>query len=515
MLRDLLPEGLLNIRGVLSIAVTTTLVLALYRRWKATRELRLPFLKFEDGDDSRQRYVTESGKLLSLGYEKYLKHGQAFSMRNYIDELGPQVYLPLKYLDQFKAAPESQLSFPYFSELLFSQNEIGMAKVTEEASHVMRTDLIRNLPTIIAGVKDECSAIFEKLIPRTSDWTPVIPYPIFAFAMARLSARVIAAPELGRNDEWLGICISFTQKSMEAAHALRASWPAYTRWAARYFSPAVKTVLADRKRATELLTPVLAVRRQASKLPVEKRPRFNDGVQWLMEHYDAQNRKLTPEILAEHELFLAVASIHSSSAIALSVLYDLLDERNLDAKNSIIEEISTVTKEYSNWTRPAVAKLIKLDSFIKESQRLHFMGHARVTRAARVPYTFADGLHLPKGTMAQILHSGPQMDPEFYEDPETFDPWRFLRKRETIDPYKFQFASLSNIETTFGAGFHACPARNYAADTLKLVIVHLLTSYDIKYAKESQRRPPDMNHDNATLPDFATQLLFKGKEPLN
>jgi len=193
--------------------------------------------------------------------------------------------------------------------------------------------------------------------------------------MARLSARVIAGPELGRNEEWLGICISFTQKSMEAAHALRASWPAYTRWAARYFSPAVKTVLADRKRATELLTPVLATRREASRIPREKRPQFNDGVQWLMEHYDAQNRKLTPAILAEHELFLAVASIHSSSAIALSILYDLLDDRRQDAKKEILDEITAITNEYPSWTRPAVAKLLKLDSFMKESQRLHFMGH--------------------------------------------------------------------------------------------------------------------------------------------
>lgn len=115
--------------------------------------------------------------------------------------------------------------------------------------------------------------------------------------------------------------------------------------------------------------------------------------------------------------------------------------------------------------------------------------------------------------MAQVLHSGPQTDPQFYDDPETFDPWRFARKRETIDPFKFQFASLSNIETTFGAGFHACPARNYASDTLKLVLVHLLTTYDIKYQKESQTRPPDVNHDNATLPDFSTVLLFKEREP--
>lgn len=210
-----------------------------------------------------------------------------------------------------------------------------------------------------------------------TDWTPVTPYPIFAFAVARLSARVIAAPELGQNDEWLGICLSFTKKSMEAAHALRASWPAYTRWAARYFSPAVKTVLADRKRAEELLTPVLEVRRQASRVAPEKREKkYNDGVQWLMENYDAQNRKLTPAILAEHELFLAVASIHSSSAITLSILYDLLDDEHQVAKKAILEEIEAVRHEYNGkWTRPAVAKLVKLDSFMKESQRLHFMGH--------------------------------------------------------------------------------------------------------------------------------------------
>lgn len=58
-------------------------------------------------------YVTPCVKRI-----QYLKHGQAFAIRNYIDELAPQVYLPLKYLDEFKAAPESQLSFPYFSELV-------------------------------------------------------------------------------------------------------------------------------------------------------------------------------------------------------------------------------------------------------------------------------------------------------------------------------------------------------------------------------------------------------------
>jgi len=136
---------------------------------------------------------------------------------------------------------------------------------------------------------------------------------------------------------------------------------------------------------------------------------------------------------------------------------------------------------------------------------------ARVTRAAQVPYTFKDGLHLPKGTMIQHLHSGILQDPDFFEDPETFDPWRFLKKRQEGDPNKFQFASLSEAETIFGAGFHACPARNYATDIMKLVLVHLLTNYDIKYDSDTQTRPPQMTHDSATLPSLATSILYREK----
>ena len=87
-------------------------------RHKASREADLPFLRFEDGDDSRQRYATDSGTLFKIGYDRYLKHGQAFKMRNYIGELSPQVYLPLKYLDEVKTAPQAKLSVPYYSVLV-------------------------------------------------------------------------------------------------------------------------------------------------------------------------------------------------------------------------------------------------------------------------------------------------------------------------------------------------------------------------------------------------------------
>ncbi|KAK0614006.1 hypothetical protein B0T14DRAFT_499373 [Immersiella caudata] len=270
-------------------------------------------------------------------------------MRNYIDELPPQVYLPLKYLDEVKSAPQAKLGFPYFWSLLFSQDHTGMAKQTDEAARIMRTDLIRN-----------------------QQWQPANLYPILAFIIARLAAKTTGLTELARNDEWLGIMIGVTQMSVAAAHALRASWPWWTRWVARYMSPPVKKAFADRARTAGILQPILEKRVAALYTDNEKVLKPND------------------------------AAIYSSTAILLSVLYDLIDKRYGSVKSELL---------------------------------------ARVTRAAKVPYTFKDGLHLPEGTMIQLLHSRPQTDAELFEDPETFDPWRSLKKRQEGDPNKFQFAS--------------------------------------------------------------------------
>lgn len=86
MLEDILATCFAHPRAILLVASTTTLVFAFYRRWKSSRQLKLPFLKFEDGDDSRQRYVEESGKLLKLGYEKVIPSSQAPSVTHKCSE---------------------------------------------------------------------------------------------------------------------------------------------------------------------------------------------------------------------------------------------------------------------------------------------------------------------------------------------------------------------------------------------------------------------------------------------
>lgn len=52
------------------LAVFSTIGFALHQLRSRRLKIDLPWLQFEDGDDSRQRYVKETGALFIAGYNK-------------------------------------------------------------------------------------------------------------------------------------------------------------------------------------------------------------------------------------------------------------------------------------------------------------------------------------------------------------------------------------------------------------------------------------------------------------
>lgn len=101
-------------------------------------------------------------------------------------------------------------------------------------------------------------------------------------------------------------------------------------------------------------------------------------------------------------------------------------------------------------------------------------------------------------------------DADTYPDPEKFDPWRFYRMRESGDPTKFHFATVSNDSTNFGAGFHACPGRFFVAHELKIILSELLINYEMKFAQGTER-PQDGYHDFTVIPSTQAELLIRRK----
>lgn len=201
-----------------------------------------------------------------------------------------------------------------------------------------------------------------------------------AYTVSRATARVLVGRELCENDEWVEMGVQTTLLSLQAAQEVRKSYPRGWRWLARWRHPGAKAVLKNRRRAAELLAPVVEKQRRpgssgSSSASLLRGEEAGNGIQWsLSANNGVVGRLKTPQEVADEQLFLGVAGIHSSSATSLSILYDLLDRP--DAMGEIVEEIQAARNELKDgvWTRLMLARLAKLDSFMAESQRFNSIG---------------------------------------------------------------------------------------------------------------------------------------------
>ncbi|KAL8848137.1 MAG: hypothetical protein Q9221_006823 [Calogaya cf. arnoldii] len=398
--------------------------------------------------------------------------------------------------------PRSQLDYrPIDDQQAFLLDHSNAPQQTDAAAHMIRSDLNKHLPALVSAMQEESDVALQSRWPDCKDWAAVHPYMILAQAIAQVTTRVLCGQELARNEEWVKLSVETTISAMQTAAAIRENYPPYLRWLAPYFMPGPKLSLANRKRAAEILRPIFA-KRMAGKGDGSG---YSDGIQWLIAAAGARGKSVFE--LADEQLFLSIASVHSTSASLLSIVHDLA--ASAQSREEILDEMQRVQKEHgTSWTKASLAKLNKLDSFMKESQRVNPIGLVTVTRAAVKPYTFKDGFYLPANTLISFPMAELNHDPDVWPDSETFDGSRFLRMRQKADANGWQFAFVGENSINFGAGTHACPGRYYVSQEIKIMLAHLLLHYDFKWP-DGKSRPANMVHDFATPPSPMAELMFR------
>lgn len=128
-------------------------------------------------------------------------------------------------------------------------------------------------------------------------------------------------------------------------------------------------------------------------------------------------------------------------------------------------------------------------------------------RLALADVTLSDGTVIPKGTKCAV-RSTKRLDPTVYENPNVFDGRRFMRMRDV--PEKANQAHLVTTSTEalgFGHGLHACPGRFFAANELKIALVHLLLKYDLKPTEDFVHTVMELGFDLRVDP--ATRILVR------
>lgn len=146
---------------------------------------------------------------------------------------------------------------------------------------------------------------------------------------------------------------------------------------------------------------------------------------------------------------------------------------------------------------------------------------ASFQRKALSDITLSNGLPIPKGSRIVLPTAAINMDPDFFQDPETFDGFRYYKLRTANEAARNtnQMVTVGKRDLTWGYGRHACPGRYIAEVAMKLVIIEFLTRYDIRLPADVIERPKNIEfeglvswhiHSSLKLPGMLTCLrLFQ------
>ncbi|KAJ1981727.1 hypothetical protein H4R34_001963 [Dimargaris verticillata] len=210
-------------------------------------------------------------------------------------------------------------------------------------------------------------------------------------------------------------------------------------------------------------------RRQLAANPVRDRANVDLLTLMLEACEDSETTRLSNQELRDNTTALFLAG-HENTALSIGFWMYMMS-KNLDLQEKCRDEVLSVMGD-------APEDLIPTDEQLKQMSYLHasILENLRfnppipliVARETSVDQTIA-GIPVPAGTSVGTNVIAVQHNPNYYPDPETFNPDRFLQK-STGERFLPKFIP-------FGSGPRQCIAKNFALLNEQVVIAMLLRKY--------------------------------------
>ncbi|KAI1115571.1 cytochrome P450 [Nemania sp. NC0429] len=425
-------------------------------------------------------------------------------------DTGNLIVLPPNYLAQ-EIRNEPNLSFFKSSEEDFHGKLPGFEPFNAEKAagmllKVTRNQLTKYLIKVTKPVSLEASFALHNLLGDSSEWKEINTMHTSVRYVSSLSSRIFLGDELCRNKVWLETTSQYTVNAMHAVKKLRL-YPKFSRRFVHWFLPECRVVRRLLNEARVIIQEVID-RRRAEKIAAAKEgrpiPRPNDAIEWAEE--ESRNDPYDPAV---YQIGLSMAAIHTTSDLLAKTLQQLVRRPELidELRGEMIEVL-----QREGMTKTALFNLKLMDSVLKETQRVTPLKMTTMHRIALADVTLSDGTVIPKGTKCAV-RSTKRLDASVYAEPETFDGARFLRMRDVPEQ-----ANRAHLVTTgtealgFGHGLHACPGRFFAANELKIALVHLLLKYDLRPTDDFGAEAGVIELGFDLRVDPATRILVRRRE---
>ncbi|OLN96757.1 Dihydromonacolin L monooxygenase LovA 2 [Colletotrichum chlorophyti] len=466
--------------------------------------------KFPVINSSKNDYLSNGRAMLARGMEEY--GGKPFRVNTGLGGgviiLNPSVMPEVRNDHRFDSTKFLlQVSFKTFTFPYWQAGIPGFEPYIALGTEILHNVIKWNLtPTGIAKLNktlsDETDAALRDILTDNEEWHEVLLGDVLIRIVARVSSVIFLGPELCRNPDWLKITVNYTNQATYAAKVLRR-WPVSLYRIIHWFLPECQEVRAMVKRARDTIAPILEKRRAQKE--ADPSLEFHDALDW----YEAAAKKMDVDYdPAAQQLGLSVSAILTSNDLMSQSIMDLC--QNSHMLEPLRNEIRSVLND-GGWKPTTLYNMKLLDSTLKETLRLKPVAAVGLGRRVMSDVRLKDGTLLPKES--GIAVSAEKMwDPEIYEKPRVFDGYRFLRMREASEQGEkaAQLVSTSPDHLGFGLGIHACPGRFFGANTVKLIMCHLLLKYDIRLAENTNTKPLEFGFSMLANP--TTKVLIKRRK---
>lgn len=516
-----------------AILAPTVFILAfiLYQFIRPSKLPDLPILGAKPGEwfplqRAKWRNTKDMKTATEIAYSQYRDHACIFPVAG----AHSFVMLPFKELQWLVEQPDSDVSMhEQTNDALQLDYTVTDPRLVHVPVHVNLVSglLTRETGNLVPDLLDEIQYSVEGLWGTDAgNFKTICVYDVMRRIIGQATNRVFIGLPMCRDAALLDVGMSFAQDIPLVSTVLRFIWKPLRPLAALFLTIPNRIHTNQfykilRPEIQKRLTEYDARRADPETKAADQEP--NDFLQWSIKQAKTLDDPYFSKVdtLAGRVLLLNFASIHTSSFAITHVILDLASSKQ-EYVEELREEINTVLAEHGGqWNKRALAAMPKLDSVMRESQRVNSFVTVATNRTVVNPkgVTTPSGIHLAQGTTVCTPSYPVFHDPNIYPEPEVFKPFRFAEKRAEnaaaeggdnnasyIQRARQAFATTSPEYTAFGHGRHACPGRFFASSELKLMLAYIVLNYDFEI---QEKRPENFWFGMNRVPPMKATINIK------
>lgn len=220
----------------------------------------------------------------------------------------------------------------------------------------------------------------------------------------------------------------------------------------------------------------------ASKLPAKRARGGDDLFAALCEVTTKEGERFSDEDIINHMIFLMMAAHDTATITSAATAYLLA--KHPEWQERAREESRELGREPLDIH--GLERLETLDMIIKEALRMCAPVPSLMRKTVRD--TEVAGYYIPANTVVGISPVVNHYLPEYWTNPDTFDPLRFSEERREDKSHRFAWVP-------FGGGAHKCIGMHFGTFEVKAILHEMLLNYRWRVADGYQVR-----WDNTSLP---------------